>query len=475
MRVKKLIKGEVKNNHKVNGLKTNSKLIKGNDIFYAIKGSLYDGSKYVLDAIKLGAKTIITEVNYLDCKAYSDVNFCVVEDVRKALALHAKKYYKNISKSMHLIGITGTNGKTTVTTLLYKYFRFVNKKATLIGTNGIYISNKFYETKNTTPDILEIYNILFESKKNGVNTVFMEVSSHAIKMMRIYGLEFKIALITNLTLDHLDFHKSMEDYRYTKGLFLSSIFEENTVIINKDILDFNFFYYLCKANVKTFGRSFSTYQLIDYKLTIEGSSFIIKIKGQVYKLNTKLLGLFNIYNILAFIGVIDTLGLFNERSIEFINSKINVLGRMEVINIDKRYFVIDFAHTPDGVLNVLEFLNSVKVNNLYVVCGCGGDRDKSKRKVIGDIISRMADFFIITNDNPRFEDPKDIINDILEGVKTNNCAVIMDRKMAIEEAYKRSLNGDIIAVLGKGNEQYQIIKNQKIKFSDKEVVQSFNI
>lgn len=475
MKIDKLINTKVNNNHKINSLKTNSKNVKSNDIFYAIKGSISDGNKYIKDAIKLGAKTIISEEAFNDANNYQEINFIIVEDIRKTLAVHAKVFYQDISKSMTLIGVTGTNGKTTVTTLLYKYFQLLNKKATLIGTNGIYIMNTFYETKNTTPDILELYEILMRSKKNGVNTVFMEVSSHAVKMMRIYGLHFKIALITNLTQDHLDFHKNMDDYRYSKGLFLNSISPDNTVIINKDIEDFRFFYYLSNAKVLTYGINPSNYHLIDYKLTIEGSSFIVSINNKVYQMQTKLLGLFNIYNILSFISIIDQLGLFNEKAIEFINSKINILGRMEVIKNKNRYFVIDFAHTPDGVLNVLDFLGSVKKEgNLIVVAGCGGDRDTSKRRVIGDIISRKCNFAFFTNDNPRTEDPEKIIKDILEGVKSNNYAVILDRKMAIEEAYKRSLNEDIIAILGKGNEQYQIINTEKIKFSDKEIVQNLN-
>ena len=471
MRVKTLLNlKEVVNNHKVNSLKTNSKIIKENDVFYAIKGSNYDGNNYIEEAIKNGAKTIITEDELKMKNKYKEINFIKVLDVRKTLALHAKKFYKDISKNMTLIGVTGTNGKTTVTTLVYKYFQYLNKKATLIGTNGIYIMNSFYETKNTTPDILELYEILTESKKKGVDTVVMEVSSHAIKMFRVYGLEFKIALITNLTQDHLDFHKSMEDYKYTKGLFLSSIKKNKVVIINKDMDDAKFFIDLSNAKTYTYGMKDADYQLLDYKLKITGSTFLVKIRKEIYSINTKLLGLFNLYNIIAFLAIVDNLGLFNNKTIEFLNTKINILGRMEVINLDNRYFVIDFAHTPDGVYNVLKFLNQVKENNLIVVLGCGGDRDKSKRKIMGKIATENANLAIFTNDNPRTEDPNAIINDILEGVEKKNYIVILDRKMAIEEAYKRSLNGDIIVILGKGNEQYQIIGNTKYKFSDKEVV-----
>ena len=475
MKVNKLINKFIINNHKINSLKTDSRKVVEGDIFYAIKGSDFDGNNYINEAILRGAKTIISEVELKDKSEYSNINYIVVDDVRKELAMNAKVFYKDISRTMDLIGVTGTNGKTTVTTLLYKYLMKLNKKATLIGTNGIYIDNIYYETKNTTPDILDIYEILEMSKESGVSTVFMEVSSHAIKMLRVYGLEFKIGLITNISLDHLDYHRTMDDYKYTKGLFLSHIDKNNIVIINKDMDDFIFFNKLPQAKVSTFGSENCDYKLIDYTLGIEGSSFKINIKGIEYKLETKLLGLFNIFNILAFIAIIDCLKMPLDNINSFINSKINILGRMEVIEYKNRYFVIDFAHTPDGVENVIKYLNQIKKNNLIVIIGCGGDRDRSKRRVIGDIVSREADYFVLTNDNPRTEDPVLIIEDILEGVKTKNYAVIMDRKIAIEEAYKRSLKDDIIAILGKGNEEYQIINNQKIMFSDKEVVRGLNL
>ena len=475
MRVSKLLKRKVNNNHPINDLKNDSRKVNSNDVFYAIKGSLSNGNEYILMAINNGAKTIVSEENCDLSNQYPNINFILVEDVRKTLALHAKIFYQNISSSMILIGITGTNGKTTVSTLIYKYFQYLNKKATLIGTNGIYIMNRFFSTNNTTPDILEIYQILLESKKNGVNHVIMEVSSHAIKMLRIFGIDFKIALITNLTQDHLDFHKTMEDYRYTKGIFLSRIAEENTVIINKDMEDYQLFNHLTKANVLTYGQSNSNFQFINPIFSIEETKFDLKIANKIYPIKTSLLGLFNVYNLTSFIAIIYQLRLFNNQTIEFINSKINILGRMEVLKISNRYCVIDFAHTPDGVLNVLNFLNYVKINKLILVIGCGGERDPGKRKIIGDIAVRLANYVIFTNDNPRGEEPDMIIKDILEGVKTNNYQVILDRKMAIEEAFKLSLNNDIIAILGKGNEQYQIFKDEKIPFNDKIIVQGIKL
>jgi len=471
MRASKLFKKKLNNNHIINDLRIDSRLIEPNDVFFAIKGEIADGSLFIPSAIDNGAKSIVLENEWIYAINYPDINFIIVEDVRKMLAICAKSFYQNLSSNMTLIGITGTNGKTTVSTLLYKYFQFLHKKASMIGSNGIYIMNNFYSTKNTTPDILEIYSILRESKKMGISTIIMEVSSHAVKMMRVFGLEFKIVLITNLTQDHLDFHKTIEDYKYTKGLFLSNVDEKNTILINKDIDDFKFFYLLTKGNTFTYGFNNSNYKFSNYKISLDGSEFDIIIDGKIEHIKTSLLGIFNIYNVISFISIIHQLGMYTSKTAEFLNTKINILGRMEVIKKQNKYAVIDFAHSPDGVENVLNFLNEVKANKLYVVIGCGGDRDQGKRKIIGDIVTRLADFVIFTNDNPRSEEPSKIIDDILDGAKKNNYLVILDRRMAIEECFKMTLNNDIIAILGKGNEQYQIINNDKIPFSDKKIVQ----
>lgn len=475
MRVSRLFKQKLKNNHQVNDLKIDSREIIENDVFFAIRGERFDGQDFIVSAIAKGAKTIVSDRPWSKSELFSGINFIIVEDVEKTLAETAKIFYQNLSSQFTLIGITGTNGKTTVSTLIYKYFQSLNKKATLIGTNGVYIMNNFYFTENTTPHILEIYRALRESKKAGVTVVIMEVSSHAVKLLRVHGLEFKIVLITNLTRDHLDFHQTMEDYKYTKALFLRSADERSYVIINSEICDFKLFYRLARGRVLTYGENNADYTFEDPKFTIDGTEFFIHTPRGKFQVATNLLGRFNIYNILAFIAVVDVLALFSKKIFEFLSARINILGRMEVLNVAGRYFVIDFAHTPDGVRNVLEFLDKVKKNKLYVVIGCGGERDKGKRRVIGDITATIADFVIFTNDNPRFEPPEEIIADILEGVKSDNYIVIIDRETAIVEASRRALKGDIIAVLGKGNEQYQIIRDKKIPYNDKNTVRRLKL
>lgn len=470
MRAARLFKRKLKNNHHVNDLKTDSREISPGDVFFVIRGERFDGQDFIISAIAKGAQTIVSDRPWPKSDIFPDINFLVVMDVEKTLAEAAKIFYQNLSAQFTLIGITGTNGKTTVSTLIYKYFQFLNKKATLIGTNGIYIMNNFYATENTTPQILEIYRVLRESKKAGVSVIVMEVSSHAVKLLRVYGLEFKVVLITNLTRDHLDFHRTMEDYKYTKALFLHSADASSHVIINLEIDDFRLFYRLARGRVITYGESGADYTFENPEYAITGTSFLLRYPGGELPLETNLLGRFNVYNILAFIAAVSALELFPGKVREFLASRVNILGRMEVLNIDERYFVIDFAHTPDGVCNVLEFLVSVKENKLYVVIGCGGDRDRGKRRVIGGIVSEFADFVIFTNDNPRSEPPEAIIADILEGVKSDNYVVILDRETAIAEAFRRALKGDIIAVLGKGNEQHQIIGDEKIPYNDKNAV-----
>lgn len=474
MRVSKLFKTKLNNNHIVNDLKIDSRLVEENDIFFAIKGTNFNGNQFILSAIKRGAKTICSEYDWDSAKDYPQVNFIITDDVRKSLAQSARIFYNNLTESLNLIGVTGTNGKTTVTTLVYKYFQFLHKKATLIGTNGIYIMNTAYSTINTTPDILEIYKIIRESKKQGINTIIMEVSSHAVKMLRIYGLEFKLVLLTNLTQDHLDFHKTFDDYKYSKGLLLNNVNEKYSVVINKDIDDFKFFNALTKCQTFTYGQRKSHYQISNCLLTIDNSEFDLKINEKVDHIKTKMLGIFNIYNITSFVSIIHLLGLYCDKTLEFLNSKINILGRMEILKTEDKHVVIDFAHTPDGVLKVLQFLNMVKKNRVYCVIGCGGDRDQTKRPIIGDIVTKNCDFAIFTNDNPRGEDPNQIVEDMITGVENTNFMVILDRRMAIEQVLKMTLKNDIIAILGKGNEQYQIIGNEKLPFSDKKVVQELS-
>ena len=465
MKVKKLYLN-INNNHMINKLSIDSKKVALNDIFYALKGENINANDYIEEAIYNGAKTIVYQGNINE--KHKMINYINVINVRKQLARDAKVFYSDISKKIKLIGVTGTNGKTTTTTLLYKYLRYKNIGAALIGTNGIYINDKHYLSNNTTPSIIEIYEVIKKSIKEKINIVIMEVSSHAIKLNKINGLKFHTVLLTNVTQDHLDFHKTFDDYLYTKGMFL--IKDNTNVIINNDIPDFDFLNNISTGNVSTFGKNSNEYKISDVNETVNDTSFMLTINNNIYFINTKMLAEFNVYNIVGMISILDKLKLFDKKVIGFLNNDISIPGRLDTLIDRERKIIIDFAHTPDGVEKILTFLNKVKKMNIITVIGCGGDRDKEKRPIIGEIVTRLSDFVIFTSDNPRTENPNTIINDITEGCETKNYSVVLERKEAIKVALDIARSGDIVAILGKGNEDYIKINNKIIHFNDLEEV-----
>lgn len=473
MRLKKLLHGVrylgVCPNIYVNELRTNSKECKLGDVFVAIKGD-EDGHSYIAEAIRNGASVIIhsSEVE-MDSAIYLRV-----DDTRIALAIMAHNRFHNITKRVTLIGITGTNGKTTISTLIYHFLSYMGKMSLLIGTTGIYFKDEYYESANTTPDILISLNIIYEAYKKGARYVIMEVSSQAIDMLRIYGFDFNIAIFSNLGHDHLDYHKTHDRYMLTKGHFISSISKRrrNIVILNRDDDAFLLFYRLARANVLTYGIAKpSDFKAVNIIKSIEkGTSFKLSYKYNKIDFKTSLIGEFNVYNILAVCTCLYHLGYKMEDFSSFLKIYVSNNGRMEMLKIDKLCFFIDYAHTPDGVLNALRSIKEYKDSRLICVLGCGGNRDRSKRPLIGEIATTNSSYVIFTNDNPRCENEYDIIADIISGVKKDNFEVIINRYDAIAAAIAYARDGDIIAILGKGNEMYQIINNIKYPFNDKEVI-----
>ena len=470
MNAKKLFKDVVfnlKNNHQINSLQIDSRKVCNNDCYYCIKGSVHDGSKFIAEAVQNGAKTIVSD-HFIDLKD-NDVNMIYVDNVRLRLAKDLKKLFSKYLKKVKIVGVTGTNGKTTITSLVYRYIRSLNIGCTLIGTNGNYINETYYETNNTTDDICTIYELIKKSVEQNIKYIIMEISSHSIKQLRIKGIEFDLSLFTNLTLDHLDFHKTMDDYMYTKLMFLLN---SKKVILNSDDDCFKT-YQLYLNNYVTYGFSGKEFQIIDYSLSKNKTIVRIQNEGRIIKIDSNLLGLFNVYNLTSFISIIKCLDLYNDETIKIFFRRNQIIdGRMEYLDINKRSIYIDFAHTPDGVQNVLEFLLKVKAKKLIVVIGCGGSRDTKKRRLIGDITTRLADFVIFTSDNPRDEDPSIIIDEIVQGCHRDNFVKICDRKEAIIKAFEESEEEDIIAILGKGNETYIYKGNEKIPYNDKEYVNS---
>lgn len=375
-----------------------------------------------------------------------------------------KKKYKNILKEIEFIGITGTNGKTTVTTLIYKYYKYINEKITLIGTNGIYINNDYYETINTTPGIEKLYEIILESYNRGIRVIVMEVSSHAITQNRIYGIDFKIKALTNITQDHIDYHKTFENYKKTKISFMKKaiLLINNEIKINKLFL-FN--------KVYKFGKKNSYFNMDDIEINNENIKFKLTIKNKSYLIKSNLLGEFNCYNVLLFIAVIYKLNKFDYFTIlKFLETKIKIDGRMELFNYNNKTIIVDYAHTPDGMEKVLQFMNNNHNNKILTIFGCGGDRDKDKREVMGKIASIYSDYVIITSDNPRNENETLIIKDIIKGIEDDNYIIESNRKNAIDLGFKLLDTYDVLLILGRGNEDYIKVKDNLIKFNDIEYV-----
>lgn len=487
MKVAEVLKMNVKYNYEVSGIAIDSRSVKRNDIFVCIDGYNHSGNEFVSEVINKKVRTIVTSsAKTYTSLLYNKINIILVGDTTKTLAEICKRFYNDISKKICLVGITGTNGKTTVATLLYKYYRYLGKNVSYIGTNGIYINDDYYESANTTPNILLIYETFKKSLLKDINLVVMEVSSQGIKEGRILGLDFDIGLLTNLSLDHLDYHKTFDDYMYCKMMFLTQSknvivnrdsfkFYEINRLINKELITFG----ICRDDKSLLNSNYSNfispdcdYEISNIECDIEKTVFDIRIKkDENYHIRTSLLGEYNVYNIASFIAILDLLDSFNQYTLSFLSKKITIDGRFELINTSRGKVVIDFAHTPEAVKSILTLLNGIKTRKIITVIGMGGDRDKSKRKIVGKIVSSLSDIVILTEDNSRGEKPIDIIEMIKKGIDSdNNVYVEESRAAAIKKAYYLSQAGDIIAILGKGNEKYIIKGSEKILFSDKDEV-----
>lgn len=382
----------------------------------------------------------------------------------KIKAKRLKRQYKQMLNEMEFIGVTGTNGKTTVTTLIYKYYRYIKENITLIGTNGIYINKDYYETINTTPGIDKLYEIIIESYNRGIKTIVMEVSSHAITQYRVYGIKFKVKALTNITHDHLDYHKSFKDYKKTKLSFM-----KNSILIINDEIKFNNIFKLNR--VYKFGKRNSYFNMDDIEITNNGLKFILTIKNKSYLIKSNLLGEFNCYNILLFVSIIYKLNKFDYfKIIKFLEKDLKINGRMEKYIYNDKTIIVDYAHTPDGMEKVLQFANNNINNKILTIFGCGGNRDRDKRFIMGNIASIYSDFIILTSDNPRDEEELLIINDIINGIEFDNYTIKINRKEAIDLGFELLKDFDILLILGRGNEDYIKIKDKQVKFNDVEYV-----
>jgi len=444
-------------------IKTDSRLVKKGDTFVALRGVNVDGHEFIDKAILNGASKIVAEYG-----EYS-VPTIIVKDTKEYLEKYLKEKYYNEIKDLKLIGVTGTNGKTTTCFLIYNALNMLNKKCAYIGTIGFYLEDKVCDLNNTTPGLLETYNLLLEAKEKEFKYVAMEVSSHALAMDRLVGLEFDIALFTNLTKDHLDYHKTFDAYALSKQILFKMLRGNKDAIINSDA-DYKDMMLLDINNNTTYGFKEGDYHILNYEMNHLETKFTYKYNNQLYNITTPLLGKHNIYNLLTTIIVLNKLGVDQNKIEEIISNLHAPKGRMDKVNYKTNSIIVDYAHTPDAVYNIISAVLEFTKGNVYTTIGCGGNRDKTKRPEMAKIATDLSTLALITSDNPRLEDPNDIISDMLNGLENTNYEIIVDRKKAIKRGIELLNDNDVLLILGKGHEDYQIIGTTKIHFDDKETV-----
>ncbi|HET8736681.1 MAG TPA: UDP-N-acetylmuramoyl-L-alanyl-D-glutamate--2,6-diaminopimelate ligase [Pricia sp.] len=458
----------------VNAICFDSRKVGMDDVFVAIKGTLTDGHLYIEKAINAGAKAVVCET--LPDPIVNGVTYVEVKDGHIALAVMASNFYGNPSKNLKLVGITGTNGKTTVSSLLYQLFKKAGYKTGLLSTIKIRVGDKQYKTSHTTPDALTINEHLSYMNEAGVEFCFMEVSSHGIHQQRTKGLVFAGAVFTNLSHDHLDYHKTFAEYRDTKKILFDELPKEAFALTNED--DKNGAVMLQNTKARKYTYALKSYA--DYK----GQVLENRFSGQLLRINdhelwSRLIGHFNAYNFLAIYGTADLLGLERLETLRLLSELETVEGRFQYYISDKKITaIVDYAHTPDALKNVLETIESLRTGNenIITVVGCGGDRDTAKRPIMGHIASEMSNKAIFTSDNPRTESPQAIIGAMEAGVEPQNVKKylsIENRKQAIKTACQLAATNDIILIAGKGHETYQETNGKRVDFDDFKIVKEF--
>lgn len=455
----------------VNNIHFDSRLVSKQDAFVAIKGVAADGHLFIDAAISKGAQIVVCED--LPSELAPDITYVQVKDTRVALAIMASNYYENPSSNLKLIGVTGTNGKTTISSLLYQLFKALGFKVGLISTVTIKVDDKEFSTKLTTPDSLTINSYLKMMNKVGVEFCFMEVSSHGIAQHRTLGLDFKGGIFTNLSQDHLDYHNSFAEYRDVKKRFFDQLSKDAFAITNID--DKNGNYMLQNTKAKRYG--YGVKNLTDYKVKILEKSFSgLKLNINGNEVWSRFIGDFNAYNLLAVYATADLLDVEQLENLQTLSQLKPVDGRYQHhVSTTGIHVIVDYAHTPDALKNVLQTTNDIRTRNeeLITVVGCGGDRDKTKRPIMGKIAGNLSTKVIFTSDNPRTEDPEEIIRDIEKGVEPQDVfktLSITARQQAIKTACSLAHTGDIILIAGKGHEMYQEVHGVRSDFDDLKIV-----
>ena len=455
----------------ITGVNIDSRRIEAGHLFVAIPGTQTDGHKFIPKAIELGAAAILCE--RMPEEHAEGVTYVVVESTESVVGIVATHFFGDPSRKLKLVGVTGTNGKTTIATLLYNMFRKFGHKCGLLSTVCNYIEDEAIPADHTTPDPIELNRLLAQMVEAGCEYAFMECSSHAIAQKRIGGLKFSGGLFTNLTRDHLDYHKTVENYRDAKKTFFDGLEKDAFAITNADDKNGLYMVQNTKAQVKTYSiRSMADFKAKIIECHFEG--MYLDINGK--EVGVQFIGKFNVSNLLAVYGAAVMLGKQPEDILVILSTLKSVSGRLEPIHSPEGYTaIVDYAHTPDALENVLNTINEVLngKGKVITVCGAGGNRDKGKRPIMAQTAAKLSDKVIITSDNPRFEEPQDIINDMLAGLdnkQMKKVVSIVDRKEAIRTASMMAEKGDVILIAGKGHEDYQEIKGVKHHFDDREIV-----
>ena len=454
---------------RISGIAYNSQKVEKGFVFVCIRGYATDGHRYIADALSRGAAAVVVEDGAAEVSGAVKI---VTADTRKALAMMGANWYQHPAREIKVIGVTGTNGKTTVTTLIKQILEFDGHKVGLVGTNGNMIGDKLLPSERTTPESLELQELFRSMADAGCDYAVMEVSSHSLALSRVYGIPFEMGAFTNLTQDHLDFHKTMENYLKAKKMLFPMC---KAAAVNIDDAAGREIAQEKTCNMVTYSiDGASDCRAENVRISAKGVLFDLDFKGTKYPARLAIPGRFSVYNALAACAVGLSLGVEPEKVLGALMVAKGVKGRAETVYTNTDYTVIiDYAHTPDGLENIVSTVREFAEGRVITVFGCGGDRDATKRPIMGEIAGRLSDYCIITSDNPRTEEPMSIILQIEEGMKRTSCQyeMIENRRAAIRAAMDMARKGDCIILAGKGHETYQIIGREKRHFDEREVIQ----
>lgn len=459
-------------NPEIISIENDNRKVEEGSLFICVKGYTVDGHDFAGAAVENGAVAVLAEKELT-----LPVPVIVVENTKRAMAILADAFYGQPSHKFHLVGITGTNGKTTTSHLIEQIFSDADYKTGLIGTMYTKIGNKELGTKNTTPESLTLQKIFHQMAEAGVQKSVMEVSSHSLVEGRVYGTDFDVAVFTNLTQDHLDYHHSMDEYKRAKSLLFSqlgntyNIHKPKFAVLNMDDPASQDYIEATAAHIITYGIHHKAHlQAIDIQMTSKGTEFDLISPFGINKVSMKLIGMFSVYNVLASLGAALASNIPLASAISSIEKVNGVAGRFEIVDAGQDFtIIVDYSHTPDSLENALKTIKQFAKGKIAVVVGCGGDRDRTKRPIMARIACTYSDRPIFTSDNPRSEDPEEILKEMEEGVIGEQYETIVDRRTAIYHAIRNAKKDDVILIAGKGHETYQQIGNQYSHFDDREV------